>query len=94
MATIPSHAEITLVLQKLNPNTAPGPDGLTSAFYKAAWETVDSELLDSIHYCFVTGFLPKSVNTTILSLIPKMPCSLSTYLLLQHYLQDHLQVAS
>lgn len=37
MCSIPSQEEITSIILKLNPNKAPGLDGLTSGFYKAAW---------------------------------------------------------
>lgn len=36
MTTILTAEEITSVLFKLNPNKSPGPDGLTSGFYKAS----------------------------------------------------------
>ena len=71
MCSIPSEIEIQKILFRLNPNKAPGPDGLTSGFYKAAWETVGHEVLTSIKGFFTTSFLPSATNATILSLIPK-----------------------
>lgn len=73
MQSIPSPEEITKTLFKLNPNKAPGPDGLTSGFYKAAWGTLGAEVIVSIGNFFQSAFLPASTNATILTLVPKKP---------------------
>lgn len=65
--------EITRTILKLNPNKAPGPDGLTSGFYKAAWEIVGPEVVTSISQFFTSSYLPTAANSTILSLVPKFP---------------------
>lgn len=71
MTQIPTEDEITSVLFKLNQNKAPGPDGLTSGFDKAAWSILGPEVLHSVHHFFLSSFLPASTNATILSLVPK-----------------------
>lgn len=58
---------------KLNPNKAPDPDRLTSAFFKEVWPIVGVEFLDAIRKFFITWFLPLSTNATILALVPKTP---------------------
>lgn len=73
MILIPTAEEITSVLFKLNQNKAPGPDGLTSGFYKASWSTLGPEVVQSIRHFFYTSFLPASTIATILSLVPKHP---------------------
>ncbi|KAL2235311.1 UNVERIFIED_CONTAM: hypothetical protein Sindi_1263300 [Sesamum indicum] len=50
---------------------APGPDGYSSGFFKAAWPVVGKEVTRSILDFFLTGKLLKQVNSTILALIPK-----------------------
>ncbi|KAL0302139.1 UNVERIFIED_CONTAM: putative ribonuclease H protein [Sesamum calycinum] len=58
---------------------APGPDGYSSGFYKAAWPVIGEEVVKAILEFFITGRLLKQVNTTILALIPKglpMRCAL------------------
>ncbi|KAK4382260.1 hypothetical protein Sango_2889900 [Sesamum angolense] len=50
---------------------APGPDGYSSGFYKAAWPVIGEEIIKAILEFFTTGRLLKQVNTTILALIPK-----------------------
>ncbi|KAL0282464.1 UNVERIFIED_CONTAM: putative mitochondrial protein [Sesamum radiatum] len=51
---------------------APGPDGYSSGFYKAAWPVIGEEMIKAIMEFFTTGRLLKQVNTTILALIPKV----------------------
>lgn len=58
---------------KLNPNKAPGPNGLTSDFFKAAWDSAGDDVVNAITHFFRSGFMPYSANATILSLIPKFP---------------------
>ncbi|XP_011101722.1 uncharacterized protein LOC105179788 [Sesamum indicum] len=50
---------------------APGPDGYSSGFFKAAWPVVGQEVTKAILDFFSTGKLLKQVNSTILALIPK-----------------------
>ncbi|XP_011101229.1 uncharacterized protein LOC105179325 [Sesamum indicum] len=51
---------------------APGPDGYSSRFFKAAWPVVGEEVTRAVLDFFSTGKLLKQVNSTILALIPKM----------------------
>lgn len=71
MICLPTTEEITRTLLKLNPNKSPGPDGLTSGFYKAAWDIVGPEVVTSITQFFTSSYLPTAANSAILSLVPK-----------------------
>lgn len=71
MAYVPQAEEITRVMMKLNANESPGPDGLTSGFFKAAWPLLSQEFTASVSSFFETAFLPAATNATILSLVPK-----------------------
>ena len=51
---------------------APGPDGYTACFLKKAWGIIGKDICDSIKEFFSSGKLLKEVNTTILTLIPKV----------------------
>lgn len=73
MSTAPVQAEIANILKKLNPSKAPGPDGYSPGFFKAAWPIVGDEVLLSISNFFVTAFMPRSTNATLLTLVPKKP---------------------
>jgi hypothetical protein len=52
-------------------NKAPGPDGYTAEFFKAAWHIVGKEVVAAIKDFFNSGLLLKEVNATILTLVPK-----------------------
>lgn len=71
MALFPTAEEIKSTLFKLNKNKSPGPDGLTSGFFKETWQILGAELIRSIQTFFVSGFLPPAANSTILTLVPK-----------------------
>lgn len=73
MTIMPTPAEIKALFFKLNPNKAPGPDGLTSGFFKGAWSVIGEETINSVLQFFSSSFLPSSANATILSLVPKFP---------------------
>ncbi|KAL2228627.1 UNVERIFIED_CONTAM: hypothetical protein Sindi_1842400 [Sesamum indicum] len=51
---------------------APGPDGFSSGFFKAAWSVVGHEVTTAVLDFFSTGKLLKQVNSTLLALIPKV----------------------
>ncbi|XP_011100855.1 uncharacterized protein LOC105178968 [Sesamum indicum] len=50
---------------------APGPDGYSSRFFKAAWPVVGEEVTRAVLDFFSTGKLLKQIKSTILALIPK-----------------------
>lgn len=64
-------AEIKCVLFSMPTSKAPGPDGYTVEFYKAAWPIVGRFFIVDVQSFFLYGFMPKSINATIVSLVPK-----------------------
>lgn len=73
LSSLPSSSEIEKTLKKINKNKTPGPDGLTSGFYTAAWPILGAEVVDGLLNFFQTTFLPAATNATILTLVPKKP---------------------
>lgn len=73
METVPSSDEIRSLMFKLNPKKSPDPDGLTSGFFKAAWDVLGAEVIGAVKHFFLSGFLPATANATILTLVPKFP---------------------
>ena len=63
--------EIKAVIFKMAGNKAPGPDGFTSELFKSSWAVIGDDVTVAIQSFFIKGFLPKGLNSTILSLIPK-----------------------
>ncbi|KAL2251946.1 UNVERIFIED_CONTAM: hypothetical protein Sindi_2316900 [Sesamum indicum] len=56
---------------------APGPDGFSSGFFKAAWPVVGDEVTRAVLDFFATGKLLKQTNCTLLALIPKVHTPMS-----------------
>ncbi|KAG7532925.1 Reverse transcriptase domain [Arabidopsis thaliana x Arabidopsis arenosa] len=52
-------------------NKGPGPDGFTAEFYRAAWLIIEADFVVVVQSFFLYGFMPKRINGTVLSLIPK-----------------------
>jgi len=64
--------EIKETIFSMKSNKAPGPDGHTADFFKAAWPVVGGDVF-AISSFFASGILLKKVNATILTLVPKKP---------------------
>ncbi|KAL0455421.1 UNVERIFIED_CONTAM: hypothetical protein Slati_0881300 [Sesamum latifolium] len=60
---------------------SPGPDGYSSAFFKAAWPVVGEEVTTAILDFFLNARFLKQVNATLLTLIPKVhsPATVSDF---------------
>ncbi|KAL0305174.1 UNVERIFIED_CONTAM: putative ribonuclease H protein [Sesamum calycinum] len=67
----PTQEEVKDAFFDIAEDKAPGPDGYSSGFYKAAWPVIGEEVVKAILEFFTTGRLLKQVNTTMLALIPK-----------------------
>ncbi|CAN0875672.1 LINE-1 reverse transcriptase homolog [Linum grandiflorum] len=66
-----TRAELKSALFSIKPGKAPGPDGLTSVFYKSSWEVVGEDVLAVMDSFFVSSVLPPTLNSTIIAMIPK-----------------------
>ncbi|XP_010463164.1 PREDICTED: uncharacterized protein LOC104743817 [Camelina sativa] len=66
-----SDEEIRHTLFKMPVGKSPGPDGYTVEFFKQAWSVIGRDFVVAVQSFFLKGFLPKGVNSTILTLIPK-----------------------
>ncbi|KAK4384115.1 hypothetical protein Sango_3090400 [Sesamum angolense] len=64
--------EVKTALFDIEEDKAPGPDGFSSGFFKAAWPVVGEEVSKAIMDFFKTGRLLKQLNATLLTLIPKV----------------------
>ncbi|KAL0439674.1 UNVERIFIED_CONTAM: hypothetical protein Slati_2450400 [Sesamum latifolium] len=64
--------EIKQAFFDIDETKAPGPDGYSSGFFRAAWSVVGREVTQAILEFFSTGRLLKQINATLISLIPKV----------------------
>ncbi|GAA0152757.1 hypothetical protein LIER_37554 [Lithospermum erythrorhizon] len=67
--------EIRKTLFSMAEHKAPGPDGFLVEFFKENWNVVGVDFMKAVREFFVTCFMPKTVNATSLSLIPKKQCT-------------------
>ena len=73
--------EIRAALWSLKPFKAPGPDGLHAGFFQRFWPEVGGSICAKVKKVFDTGVVPKFLNETLITLVPKCqnPVSLSNY---------------
>ncbi|XP_042954594.1 uncharacterized protein LOC122291007 [Carya illinoinensis] len=68
----PSLEEVYTALLSIPVNSAPGPDGFGSGFYKSCWEVVKNDLWKVMLEFFDSKSLPKFFTASFLVLIPKV----------------------
>lgn len=73
LTTEVSKDEILAIFKSLPLNKAPGPDGYTVEFYRAAYKVVAYQVITAIQEFFTTGRLLKKINATANILVPKCP---------------------
>ncbi|KAL2234689.1 UNVERIFIED_CONTAM: hypothetical protein Sindi_1201100 [Sesamum indicum] len=67
-----THTEVKQTIFDIAEDKAPGPDGYSSGFFKAARPIVGQEVSSAVLDFFNTGRILKQINTTLLALIPKV----------------------
>lgn len=73
--------EVKQALFSMNPNKAPGSDGMSPLFFQKFWYIIKSDIIAAVKNFFHSGFMLKSFNHTVISLIPEVnnPTSLKNY---------------
>ena len=68
---IPQDEEIKEAAFAINPEKAPGPDGMTSLFYQRFWNKIGQDVCSMVRTFFETGELDECLNQTNICIIPK-----------------------
>lgn len=72
-----SREKIKKVLLSIPEDKAPGLDGFSSGFFKAAWPTIGDDFTTAILDFFRNGKILGQINSTNITLVPKVKCSSS-----------------
>lgn len=72
MVTILTDEEIRGALFEMDPNKAPGPDGLWGIFFRSYWQTVQKDVIDTVREFFITRRLLPKLNEANIVLILKV----------------------
>lgn len=62
--------EVREALFSMDSMKAPGIDGFNVHFYKNSWKVVGPSIIHAVQDFFRTGFMPRLINCTYVSLIP------------------------
>ena len=68
-----THEEIKKAMFSIDDSKAPGPDGFSSHFFKAAWSIIGSDVSATVVSFFSSGSFLREINCTIIALVPKVP---------------------
>ncbi|KAH7867439.1 hypothetical protein Vadar_033405 [Vaccinium darrowii] len=66
--------EVQDALMSMHPTKSPGVDGMTALFFQTYWHILGSDITKAIQGFFHGGYLLRSLNQTLISLIPKINC--------------------
>jgi hypothetical protein len=64
--------EVREVIKGMDRDKAPGPDGFSMAFFQVCWEVVKGDIMAVFEEFHTRGKFVKSINSTFISLIPKI----------------------
>ncbi|XP_074278389.1 uncharacterized protein LOC141601980 [Silene latifolia] len=70
-------AEIISALFSIGSDKSPGPDGLSSAFFKDSWDLISYDFCNVVQEFFRTRKMCKQASSTLITLIPKKKVSSS-----------------
>ncbi|KAK9723972.1 hypothetical protein RND81_05G038200 [Saponaria officinalis] len=65
-------SEIKDALFGIDDDKAPGIDGFSAGFFKSTWSTTGPDIIAAVKDFFLTNKLLRAVNTTVLTLVPKV----------------------
>ena len=66
--------EIKAVFFSMDPNKAPGSDGMSPLFFQRFWSIIKQDLVNAIQGFFHHSVILKVINHTVISLILKVEC--------------------
>ena len=67
-----SDKEIEDIVFQLGSHKAPGPNGIPAFFFQHFWDIVKPDVISTIQVFFHSGSLGRSLNHTLITLVPKI----------------------
>ena len=64
--------EVNKVVFSMHPDSAPGPDGFSIAFYHGCWEIIKQDLMNMVNDFYLGKLDIKRLNYGVITLIPKV----------------------
>jgi len=69
----PHEIQVRNALFSMDPSKALGIDGFNVHFFKSTWNVIGGSITAAVIDYFRTGFMPRIINNTYVTLIPKIP---------------------
>ena len=69
--------EVVEALSPIGSDKAPGPDGFSAYFFQFCWRIVGDDFTLAVHNFFKSSRMLREVNSTVLTLVPKVTNPLS-----------------
>ncbi|XP_062089505.1 uncharacterized protein LOC133796040 [Humulus lupulus] len=79
-------SDVKKALFSIHSFKSPGLDGFGSRFFKGSWSDIGAEITSAVLDFFQDGYLPKDLNETVISLIPKTADNMSLVVFLELYI--------
>lgn len=61
---VPDEEEIKATLFDMDQDSAPGPDGFSSCFYRSCLDIIHQDVVEAIQFCWRRRFIPKVSTPT------------------------------
>ena len=69
---MPDMEELKTIIMSMNPNSAPGPDGIGGKFFQVCFDIIQDDLLAAVKSFFSGKILPRYMTHACLVLLPKI----------------------
>lgn len=73
LIAMPSTNEIKEIVFTMDPDSAPGLDGITAKFFQVCWDIISKDITLAIQAFFCGASLPSSFTHTCIVMLPKVP---------------------
>ncbi|XP_015064939.1 uncharacterized protein LOC107010215 [Solanum pennellii] len=69
---MPTEEELRRIIMSMNPNSAPGPDGIGGKFYQVCFDIIKKDIMAAVQSFFNGSVMPRYMTHACLILLPKV----------------------